>query len=358
VAANDGGMYSSGVRVTHQELLNSILVALAGAGVPENVRHIEAEIMAEADLLGTPSHGVRMLPGLLRAIRDGRINASPKVKLKREFAATCVLDGDHGVGRFVSVQATNCAIERARQFGIGACLATNTGHWGRAHAYAYRTAQARLIGICTTNALPSILAFGSQSPVLGNNPLAIGVPRGDAGDPIVLDMAMSQAAVGKVETYRRSRQSAPPGWGLNAQGETTDDPAAILASGKFLPMGNHKGAGLALMLEMLTAVLAGGVLCYEMGQSDASGADADSTKLFLALNPEAFGERTVFEDRMRDLTSYLQAAVETDNGSVLRLPGQNGWELRDKHLRDGIPIDSQTVSELQTVNVHLKPVTQ
>src|SRR5262249_24878166 len=159
-----------------------------------NVAAIEAEVTAEADLHGVPSHGVRMLPEVVRAIREGRITANPQIKITRERPASCMLDGDNGPGRFVSVQAMQHAIERAKRAGIGACLAARVTHWGRAHAYACRAAQAGMIGICTTNAITNMLAFDSTRPLLGNNPLAIAVPRGAGKRPIILDMAMSQAA--------------------------------------------------------------------------------------------------------------------------------------------------------------------
>src|SRR6185369_1596118 len=127
---------------------------------------------------------------------------------------------------------------------------------GRAHAFACQAAQAEMIGICTTNAIPNMLAWGSTRPLLANNPLAIAVPRGNKAqppEPFVLDMAMSQAALGKIGTFLREGKPVPAGWGLNARGKPSVDPAAILSSGKVLPFGGHKGAGLAFMMELLTA---------------------------------------------------------------------------------------------------------
>ncbi|MCE9591504.1 MAG: Ldh family oxidoreductase [Planctomycetes bacterium] len=334
----------AGIRVRYPAMVAAIDRALAAVGVPAAVRAVEAELMAEADLMGTASHGIRQLPRLLHAIKSGGVRANPNLRLTREFAATCVLEGDYGPGRYVSLQAMNHAVERARKFGIGSCLATNTSHWGRAHAYAYRAALAGMIGICTTNAMVSILAFGSDRPLLSNNPLGIGVPRGDGQDPVVLDMAMSQAAVGKVETYRREGKKAPLDWGLDSDGKPTDDPAAILTSHRFLPTGGHKGAGLALMMEMLTGVLAGGTLCYEMGKKDPSGADAHASKIFIALNPAAFGDPARFSQRAEDLLNHIHGGGPP--GEDLFYPGERGWRNRDKYLVEGVPLDPQTVRDL------------
>lgn len=336
------------IRLEHAALVSAIGQVLARDGVPAPIRAIEAEIMAEADLLGVPSHGVRMLPGLVKAIRAGHCKPSPQLNLTRERGAICVLECDNGPGRYTSAQAMSHAIERARASGVGVCLALHTTHWGRAHAYAYRAAQAGLIGLCTTNAIPNMLAWGSSQPLLGNNPLAIGVPHGPA--PIVLDMAMSQAAVGKVGTYLREGKKAPPGWGLDSAGQPTDDPAAIMAARRFLPMGDHKGAGLALMIELLTGALAGGLFSQEIAQANAGGMDAGTTKLFAAIDVEAFIERERFDQRVDDMLEYLRTA---EPGLAVLYPGERGWQTRERYLAEGIPIHAEIVAQLQAIDFPL-----
>ncbi len=337
------------IKVKYESLIDLIDSALSAAGVPAPVREVEARIMAEADLLGVPSHGVRMLPGLVKAIREGRANPDPHLNLLRDRAATCVLNGDNGPGRYVATQAMQHAIERARQFGVGICLATRTTHWGRAHAYAFQAAQAGMIGLCTTNALPNMTAWGSSRPLLGNNPLAIGVPRGKQQLPIVLDIAMSQAAVGKVGTYLREGKKVPHGWGLDSSGQPTDDPAAILASGRLLPMGEHKGTGLALMIELLTGALSGGLLSFEVFRADPTGLDPGASKLFLALDVEAFVDREHFAQRVEDLLDWLKA--EADPGIVIALPGERGWQTKERYLAEGIPIHPEIAAQLRAIGV-------
>lgn len=338
------------IRFDFQELLAAVSRRLVEAGLPAPVAAVEAWAMAEADLLGVPSHGVRMLPGLLRAIQDGFVTPAPQVRLLRDHAATCVLDGDNGPGRFVSSQAMDQAVERARRFGIGACAAVRTSHWGRAHAYAYRAAQAGLIGICATNALAGMLAWNSSRPLLGNNPLAISVPRAGGRPPVVLDLAMSQAAVGKIATYRREGQPVPLGWGLDAAGQPSDDPAAILAAGKFLPMGGSKGAALSFMLELLTGALAGGLLCYELAGAEAGFLDVGSAKLFLALDPAAFAGPGLFSQRVEDLIDYIHAA---EPGREFLYPGERGWQAREENLARGVPLHQEIVAELLAAGVVL-----
>lgn len=344
----------SEIRVQYGALVRTIEETLAAEGVPEHVRRVEAELLAQADLMGVPSHGVRMLPLIVKGLREGRTTADPKLRLLRDHDAVCVVDGDRGLGRYVSVYAIERAIERARRYGVGVCVANRVSHWGRAHAYAYRAALQGMIGICTTNAIPNMTGWGSRQPVVGNNPLAIGVPQSEGGDPLVLDMAMSQAAVGKIGTYLREGKSAPSGWGLDASGQPTSDPSAILSSGLVLPMGDHKGAGLALMMEVLTGALAGGYISHEVGKADGSGLDPEGSKFFLALDVSKFVEPERFYERVGALLRAIGEGVGAD-GEFL-YPGQRGWETRDRNLAQGVPIHSQIVEQLGRIGVTLPAI--
>lgn len=340
---------SNEIRIPREKLVSIICDTLASVGVPLHICAVEAEVMAEADLLGVPSHGIRMLPLLMRGIREGRATANPQIKILRERTATILIDGDNGPGRYVSVQAMQYAVKRAKEFGIGVCIATRVTHWGRAHAYAYCAAQAGCVGICTTNAIPNMLGFGSLNPLLGNNPLAIAVPRGDR-DPIIFDMAMSQAAVGKVGTCLREGKSVPGNWGLDASGNPTNDPSAILASGRIMPFGDHKGAGLAIMMELLTGALAGGLFSQEIAQVDKAGLDPNTSKFFLAIDVDAFIDKERLAQRIDDFLNLLR---EMEPGLTITFPGERGWQTRDANLRDGVPIHREIVEQLKSIGVEL-----
>lgn len=339
------------VRVQHKQLVKAIRDTLAKLGVPRAVCEVEAEVMAEADLLGVPSHGVRMLPELMRGIRDGRVTPDPRTKIIHEHRAACTLDGDNGPGRFVSMQAMQLAIDRAKQFGLGACSVTRVTHWGRAHAYACHAARAGMIGLCTTNAIPNMLAWGSSRPLLANNPLGIAVPRAAGEEPLVLDIAMSQAAVGKVATYQREGKKTPGNWGLDAAGKPSDDPAAILASGKLLPFGDHKGAGLGFMMELFASALSGGKFSFEIVRSDITGLDPGGSKFFLALDIRAFAGTEHFAERVESFIAFLRTA---DPGLTVTLPGERGWQTREQYLAEGIPIHPEIVSQLSDAGVVLE----
>lgn len=340
---------SSLFRIPYDMLCADVQSVLESQGVSESIAQVEAQIMAEADLHGVPSHGVRMLPPMLRALAEGRAKANANIRITREFGAICVLDGDNGPGRYVASIAMQAAVDRSKQFGVGVCLATHTTHWGRAHAYALRAAQANCIGLCTTNAMQTMTAWGATNKIIGNNPLAIGIPRAAGENPMVLDMAMSKAAVGKVATWLREGKQIPEGWGVDAQGKPTNDAKAIL-SGAVSPMADHKGAGLALMLEFMTAALGGGLFCRDLA-IPSGGLETDTSKLFIALNIEAFSENGIaaFHTQVEDYLNYLRA--EASMREPFLYPGERGWQDCADNLRYGVPLHAEIVAQLLAAGV-------
>lgn len=331
--------------VPYDLLTKKISDRLVSAGLSLEVANTEAEIMAEADLHGVASHGVRMLPGLIKALADGRVTPLPRISVLREFGAIKVIDYDNGPGRYAAQHAMQQALDLATNFGVGVCLAKNTTHWGRAHAYANRAAQAGFVGICTTNAMPTMAIGGATRAVIGNNPLAIGIPGAIPTEPTVLDMAMSQAAVGKVGTWLREGKSLPANWGLDKNGRATNDAREIL-QGAVLPMGEHKGAGLAVMFELLTAALAGAAFTQHIGQKDMSGIDSDASKIFIALNIEAFIGLDEFRQHAASFIHYLKTEA-----APFTYPGERGWQAAKQQQQEGINLHVEIIAQLDAVGV-------
>jgi LDH2 family malate/lactate/ureidoglycolate dehydrogenase len=191
--------------------------------------------------------------------------------------------------------------------------------------------------------------WGAGKPVIGNNPLAIGLPGVKTNEPVVLDMAMSQAAVGKVATWLREGKAIPNNWGFDAEGKPSNDAAAIL-NGAVSPMGEHKGAGLSLMIQLMTAALAGGMLDHEMRERDATGLDSESSKLFVALDISAFIDPPVFKERVGTLLAWLSehASSETE---PFQWPGERGWREGAKNKEEGVPVHKDIVAMLKAAGV-------
>jgi LDH2 family malate/lactate/ureidoglycolate dehydrogenase len=337
------------IRIDHTTLVQKVEEALQKAGVPLHIAHIEAEIMTESDFMGVPSHGVRMLPALIKGIREGKATANPNLRIVKEHKATCVIDGDNGPGRYVSLHAMNIAIDRAKEFGIGACLAAQVTHWGRAFAYTFRATQAGTVGICATNSIPNTVGWNSTIALLGNNPFSIGVPR-PGKDPIVLDISMSQAAYGKIATYAREEKEVPLGWGLDSEGKPATNPNEILKSFRLLPFGGHKGAGLAIMMELLTGALAGAKLSHEILQMERGALNPGTTKLFIALDVRSFGSLEILGTKIEQYSRWLQ---ETEPGINITFPGDRSWQCRRENLQLGIPLHPDIVNGLRKIGVTL-----
>ena len=227
------------------------------AGALKEDAKTAAAAMVEANLFGVDSHGVRMLPGYITLIRNGKINPRGQIRVIKENPVIAHLDGNLALGSVVGSHAMKMAVEKAKTLGVGFILVRNSTHWGRAGYYSTLAARQGCIGICFVNTESNMPPWGTKEPRIGNNPLSISAPRAP-GEPVVLDMAMSQAAWYKIVMYNREARKVPLGWGLDNEGRQTDEPAAILKSKRMVPMGQHKGSGLSLMMDIMTAILSGG----------------------------------------------------------------------------------------------------
>ena len=333
-------------RIEHPELIRFFKQTLMAVGAPSHVAEVEAEIGAEVDLCGVHSHGVRLLPVMVENIQTGLTNPSPEVKVLTESPASVLAETDRGIGRYVSAVGMDMAIERAETYGIGAATIRGVAHRGRGYSYAARAARAGMIGLAFTNAIINFPAWGTSVPSLGNNPMAIGVPMHDGGEPVVLDIAMTQIAIGRVREAAETGQRVPLSWGLDTEGKPTTDPEAIVESERFLPMGEYKGSGLAFMIELLTAGLAGGLLCFELGTegrpTDTSGG---SSKLFIAIRPH----EDWLNERTESLKAYLKSAPPAEEQGEAQWPGEGSYRRRTEYLRKGIPIPLKLAADLDVL---------
>ena len=330
-------------RIEHGDLVRFLRDALMAVGVPAQVAEIEAEIGAEVDLCGVHTHGARLLPTTVDNIRKGLTNPDPELAVIEEFGATVLADADRGIGRYVSAMAMDLACERARAHGIGAVSVRNVAHWGRGYSYSLRAARAGMIGLAFTNAIVNFPAWGTRVASLGNNPMAIGVPAAD-GEPVVLDMAMTQSSIGRVRDAAADGEKVPLGWGLDSAGQPSDDPDEILSSGRLLPMGEHKGSALAFAIELLTAGLANGLLCGEQGVAGKpTDTEGGSTKLFIAIRP--FGDW--LPQRSEDLKAHLGSAPRAPEQGEAQWPGEGSFRRRREYLENGIALPLSLAQDLE-----------
>lgn len=336
-------------RVNHNDLRTFTEVVLQAVGVPREDAETAAAVMIEASLCGVDSHGVRMLPGYITLIRSGRINPRGRIKALKENAVIAHLDGNLALGSVVGVHAMEMGVEKAKASGVGFILVTSSTHWGRPAYYTALAARKGCIGICFTNTESIMPFWGAKELRVGNNPLSISAPRA-SGEPVVLDMAMSQAALGKIVMHSREGRKAPLGWGLDDRGKPTDDPGAILKSKHILPMGQHKGSGLSLMIDIMTGILAGGKYCGELLE-DAKGQPwgTDYSQAFLAIDIATFLPLEDFERRVDELVTYVKGAELAEGFREIVVPGERAWMEKNLRKREGIPLDEVTFGELHNL---------
>ncbi|MGH2370232.1 MAG: Ldh family oxidoreductase, partial [Chloroflexota bacterium] len=227
-------------RVTVESLRQYGIEAFVRAGLLEDGAQIVTEVQLEASLRGQPTHNMGGVPGYAIRVAKGLLNPTPSIRVEAETAVHAQIDGDNGPGQWISVVAVRHAIAKAKAAGIGIVTARRSNHFGAAGHYAWLAATEGLIGLCTTNGGPCLAPWGGVTSTFGNNPLGVGIPAGRY-PPIVLDIAMSAVAMGKISLQIAEGKPLPLGWILDKRGRPSTDPADFRESLLGVPIAEHKG---------------------------------------------------------------------------------------------------------------------
>ncbi|GGM23763.1 MULTISPECIES: Ldh family oxidoreductase [Micromonospora] len=334
------------VRVDSDWLTTLVGGLLAATGLPRPAAATVAESLVDADRRGVPSHGVMLVPMYLDRLRSGSVSTATRAEPVVDLGAIAVLDAGHALGVLTADQAMALAVGKAREFGIGAVSVRRAFHFGAAGRYARAAAQAGLIGVAMSNTRPLMPAPGGGHPVVGNNPVALGLPAGVDGEPVVLDIALSEVALGRIRLAESAGGQIPTGWATDSLGRDTTDPAAALA-GMLLPAAGHKGFGLALMVDALTGVLSGGGFGQQVrGLYADTAVPNDCAHFFLALDPAAFGDPAEFTARLAALGRQVTAPPYAPGVDRVTLPGErSARRLRESAYR-GTPLDRALLDRL------------
>jgi 3-dehydro-L-gulonate 2-dehydrogenase len=311
------------MRVSYHELYDTLFRALAKTGLAPERAALCARLIADASRDGVESHGLNLVPRLLANIRAGVVDVHARPACASRHGAIERWDGRRGPGNLNAYDAMDGAIALARAHGLGCVALSNTNHWMRGGTYGWQAADAGVIGVCWTNTMPNLPPWGADTPRIGNNPLVIAVPRPEGH--VVLDMAMSQFSYGALASYRLRGEQLPVPGGFDREGALTRDPAAIEASRRPLPIGFWKGSGLALMLDMAAALLAGGRATHEIPPEQETGL----SQVFLAFDVAAIAGR--------DETTRVVDAILAD--LRVRYPGERAFDARRQNLKEGIPVE-------------------
>jgi LDH2 family malate/lactate/ureidoglycolate dehydrogenase len=318
-------------------------------GVAEDDLPLFADSLVDAELRGIESHGVARLPAYVRAFHRRIVNPAPNASVVRAGGATALLDGDNGLGVIVGQRAMDRAVELARAYGVGAVAVRNSNHAGMLATHVRRGAEQGMIAFFTSNGPAIMPAWGGIEPRLGNGPFAWGIPTGGER-PLILDMACSAVARGKIRLYAARGDELPPGWALDVDGRETRDPTAAL-QGVVLPMATYKGYGIAFVNEILSAVLTGSVLAAEMPRDflkegstvlDAWGCG----HLAVALDVARFIDPALFEAGVRRLADVVRDGPTVLPDARVLVPGEPEEASRVARERDGIPLAAPVRTQL------------
>lgn len=328
--------------VTFDRLKIFIHEALKRLDLPDQDAMTVAGLMAQADLQGSDGHGVSRLPQYARRIKAGGLNVRPNIRVVREQVSTALLNGDNGMGHLVMKRAAEIAIEKARTTGIAWVSSQFSNHAGPASLYARMPLAHDMIGLYfavgNANHLPP---WGGLDMLLSTNPIAAAIPAGDEA-PIILDMATTVAAYGKVKTKALRGETMPEGWMVDRQGKPLTDPKRA-DEGMLLPLGGleagYKGYGLAMIFGLLAGTLGGAAMGKEVIDFNHDDSSVTNTgQAIAAINVAAFGDVGAFKARVDTLVRDFRSSERMPGVDRIFVPGEHSQQTRAKRMREGIPI--------------------
>jgi 3-dehydro-L-gulonate 2-dehydrogenase len=315
--------------VSYLTLKSEFKRILLGLFMAERKADLCASIFAANTKDGVYSHGINRFPAFVAFVREGLVDkdAEPMVVGRQGVIETW--DGNLGPGVYNATLAMERAIALAKEHGMGCVALRNTNHWMRGGTYGWQAADAGCIGICFTNTIANMPPWGGKEPRLGNNPLVIAVPRSEGH--VVLDMAMSQFAYGKLQQYSHEGRDLPVPGGYDAQGALTTDPGAIYKSQRALPIGFWKGSGLSLILDVVLTALTGG---QSVAKITEGVKEKGVSQLFLCLHQSQYHEPLIEE-----IIRFTRSSAPAESGGHPGYPGENTLATRRRHEAEGMAIE-------------------
>ena len=334
---------------TAEELTEICLNVFQKLNIPTAEAEVVTKSMVDANRVGHDSHGVIHLPKYVRELEDGLIQPDAPTETLHESASIAVLNGNWGFGPVIATRAVELAIQKAKQTDISSVAVSRCNETGRLGGYACLAADAEMIGLLMANdhgGGTCVAPHGGVEGRLSTNPIACAVPI-EGQDPILLDMSTSVVASGKLRVKQHQNEALPHGWLINAQGESTtnaDDfygvpPAALLPFGGAVS--EHKGYGLSIIVDILSGALTGA------GCSQDEDARVGNGLFVLVINVASFRGFPGFSAEIERFVRYLKSAKRAAGVDAIRVPGERGWEEQRKREQEGIPIDTETWTQIQ-----------
>lgn len=329
--------------------------ALAACGVPDADAAVAAKAMIEADITGFDAHGIFRLGMYVTSLKSGRVNPKANIKPLQRSPGTALVDGDNGIGHLVMTYSANLAVELARQSGVGWVGARNSNHAGAAGTYAEIPVAHGMVGIYAAVSTANHMGlWGGAEALLGTNPIAIGIPAGKKA-PVVLDIATSVSSFGNIRQYQVAGKTMPEGWVVHSKtGQPITDPKKV-SEGVLLPIGGHKGSGLALIIGLLAGVLNGAAFGSDVVDFTGPGSEPTNTGQFIvALDVARFISPQLFAVEMDRHLNELRASPTLPGFDAIRLPGEERRRRRADRSANGVQLPASLIKQLDDMAANLK----
>ena len=344
------------VRVSHHKVRSLLAGIFTHFEVRPDDALVAADVLVRADLRGVSSHGVNNMFQYVEPLRDGTLNPRPNIRIVSESPVTALVDGDGGLGLVVGVRAMELCIRKAQEQGLAAVAVRRSRHYGMASYYGLMCLPHDMIGISLTcNYAPGVVPTFGKQPMMGTNPLSIVAPAGQE-PPFELDMATSVAAMSKIGlALATGKDRIPLGWALDADGHPTDDGQAAWDARRMLPLGgsrelgSHKGYGLGVAVDILTAVLAGGMYgdLFWRDPPEDEKLRYSSSHFFAALRVDCFRPIDEFKAAMDDMLRALKQSEKAEGHDRIYTAGEIESEAEQDRLENGIPYHPNFITELR-----------
>ena len=333
--------------IAPERLVDFAAAVYASLGVPDSDARLLADSLVQADLWGHQSHGVLRLSWYAKRIESGVMKAKTHPEFVVDAGALAVIDGHDGVGQVLAAAAARESVRRAKAHGVGVVALRNSNHFGTAMYYTLMAAREGCVALLSTNASPAMAPWGGRKKAVGNNPWSIAAPAGSYA-PMVLDIANTGVARGKVYLAKQKGLPIPHGWALNAAGEPTTD-AKEAIDGIILPMAAHKGYAIAMLMDVLSGVLTGSAFGsgvkgpYQFDQRSGCG------HLMIALDIGAFQPLGEFGARMEELIREIKLVPLAKGFEEIFYPGELEARNDQENRKHGLSLPNDTLADLRAI---------
>ena len=321
------------MRISLDEMKRVLLQLFLKYDLKEEKAGFLAKTYAESTLDGINSHGINRVPLFIQYVQNGTVSVDSEAEKVESFGNIERWDGRSGPGIINATKCTSRAIELAKLHGMGMVAMRNTNHWMRGGTYGRQAAEAGCIAILFTNTQPNMPAWGGRDSRVGNNPFIVAIPR--QGGHVVLDMAISQFAFGKINDYKLKGEMLPYPGGWDENDQLSNDPEKILGNERGLPIGYWKGSALAMIIDMLTTLLSAGDSTCKIGQREF---EHGISQVYICINPQVFGDKKLQEKLLNEIIDYTHDVAPMNPGNKTYYPGERTLETRARNLKEGIPV--------------------